>query len=130
MEWKYGDITSKIIAAGMEVHRNLGCGFPEDVYHRALEIEFPAHGLDAISEYSKPIFYKGTQIASRRVDFLVDNIIPTELKAIGILEDSHLAQALNYLEAHNLEVGMPLNFGNVSLQYKRIINKRYKVAQS
>ena len=129
MEWKYGDVTYKIIGAAMEVHRNLGCGFPEHVYHRALEIEFPLHGVQVISEYSMPIFYKGVQIASRRVDFLVDNIIPTEIKAVGVLEDSHLAQALNYREAYNLEVGMLLNFGNVSLQYKRIINKRYKVAQ-
>jgi GxxExxY protein len=126
MEWQYGNVSSGIMAAAMEAHRSPGCRFPEHVHHGALEIEFPAQGSDAIPEYPMPFFYKGNQIATRRVDFLVDNIIPTEIRAVGLPEDSHLAQALNYREAYNPEGGMKHNFGNVSLQYKRIINKRYK----
>ena len=73
-----------------------------------------------------PIHYKGTHIASRRVDFLVENIIPTEIKAVSNLDDGHLAQALNYLEAYNMEIGLLIYFGAPSLQFKRMINKKYK----
>ena len=71
------------------------------------------------------IFYKEKQIGTRRVDFLVENVISLELKAIIKLEDVHLAQAINYLEAYNLEIGMLLNFGAKSLEYKRLINPKY-----
>ena len=109
----------------MEVHKELGCGFPEHVYCRALAIEFPLHNLNAIAEYDMPIFYKGRHITTRRVDFLVENIIPTEIKAVSSLDNSHLAQALNYLEAYNLEIGLLINFGAPSLQFKRLLNKKY-----
>ena len=126
MEWKYGDITSRIIAAAMEVHRELGCGFPEHVYGRALTIEFPRHKLNAIPEFQMPIFYKQIRIAYRRVDFFVEDIIPTEIKAVTQVDNGDLAQALNYLEAYNLEVGLLINFGAPSLQVKRLLNKKYK----
>ncbi|GAB4022248.1 hypothetical protein GCM10028773_34260 [Spirosoma koreense] len=74
-----------------------------------------------------PIFFKGIHIGSRRVDFLVENSISVELKAISTLTDDHLAQAINYLEAYNLEVGMLINFGSPSLQFKRLMNKKFKV---
>jgi GxxExxY protein len=126
MEFKYADLTSRIIASAMEVHRELGCGFQEYVYQRALEIEFSIRGIQAIREYDMPIFYKNTHIATRRVDFLVENLISLELKAIANLESVHLAQALNYLEAHNIEIGLLINFGNTSLQFKRLLNKKYR----
>lgn len=125
MEWKYGDITSRIIAAAMEVHRELGCGFPEHVYIRALVIEFPQYKLSAATEFEMPIFYKGHHISTRRVDFFVEQIIPTEIKAVTDLDGGHLAQALNYLEAYNAEVGLLINFGAASLQFKRLLNKKY-----
>jgi GxxExxY protein len=88
----------------MNVHTILGNGFQEVIYQRALEIEFQLDGLEYKREMEMPIFYKGTQIGTRRVDFFVENLIMVELKAIIDLENVHLAQALNYLEAYNMEV--------------------------
>jgi GxxExxY protein len=126
MEWKYGNITSGIIAAAMEVHRELGPGFPEYVYCRALEIEFLGRDINALPEYPMPVYYKRSTITTRRVDFLVEDIIPTEIKAITQLDDAHLAQAINYLEAWNREIGLLINFGSPSLQFKRLLNRRFK----
>ena len=77
-------------------------------------------------EFEMPIFYMGEQIGSRRVDFLVEGIISVELKAIIKLEDVHLAQAINYIEAYNIEIGLLINFGSTSLNFKRLINKKYR----
>ena len=126
MEWKYGDITGNVTAAAMEVYRELRPGFPEHVYQRALVLEFPLHDVAAVGEYNMPIFYKGTHIASRRVDFLIADFIPTEIKAVSNLDDGHLSQALNYLEAFNVEIGLLLNFGASNLQFKRIFNRKYR----
>lgn len=82
-------------------------------------------GLSFQREFEMPIFYKEEQIGTRRVDFLVEQIISVELKAIIKIEDVHMAQAINYLEAYNLEVGMLLNFGAKSLEYKRLINSKF-----
>ena len=73
-----------------------------------------------------PIFYRQEQIGARRVDFLVEGIISVELKATTKQEDVHLAQAINYLEAYNLEIGLLINFGETSLNFKRLTNKKYK----
>lgn len=122
---KYEDITSRIIKCAMNVHTILGNGFQEVIYQRALEIEFQLDGLEYKREMEMPIFYKDTQIGTRRVDFFVENLIMVELKAIIELENVHLAQALNYLEAYNMEVGLLINFGSTSLQFKRLHNKKY-----
>lgn len=124
-DYKYKDITEKIIGSAMRVHAVLGNGFQEVIYQRALEIEFQLDGLEYKREMEMPIFYKDTQIGTRRVDFFVENLIMVELKAIIELENVHLAQALNYLEAYNMEVGLLINFGNTSLQFKRLHNKKY-----
>lgn len=126
MEYKYADITQVIIAAALEVHTIIGNGFQEKIYQRALEIEFKNYDLFATREIEKRIYYKGTYIGTRRVDFLINELICVELKAVIKLEDVHLAQALNYLEAFNLEVGLLLNFGSKSLEMKRLFNKKYK----
>jgi len=128
-EYKYKEITGKIIGAAMQVHKVLGNGFQEVIYQRALEIEMPFFGLDFNREFDMPIFYRDHQIGTRRVDFLVEDIISVELKAIINLEDVHLAQAINYLEAYNLEVGLLVNFGSKSLQVKRLINTKYKKSE-
>src|SRR5947209_475392 len=108
-EYKYSDITRRIIAAAMKVHSTLGSGFQEVIYQRAMEIEMPYHELSSVREMEMPIFYRGIQIGTRRVDFFVEGLIMTELKAVSHLEDVHLAQALNYLEAYNMEVGLLIN---------------------
>jgi GxxExxY protein len=124
-EYKYKDITGKIIGAAIQVHKFLGNGFQEVIYQRAMEIEMPYFGLRFKREFEMPIFYRYQQIGTRRVDFLVEEVISVELKAIVKLEDVHLAQAINYLEAYNLEVGLLINFGSKSLEFKRLINSKF-----
>ncbi len=124
-EFKYAEITKKIIGAAMKVHAVLGNGFQEVIYQRALEIELIKAGLAFVREFSMPIFYDGIQIGERRVDFFVEGLISVELKAREILEPGHYSQARNYLEAYNLEVGLLLNFGGISLEYKRLENPKY-----
>jgi GxxExxY protein len=122
---KYEDLTGRIIKCAMNVHSILGNGFQEVVYQRALEIEFQIEGLSYQREMEMPIYYKGNKIGTRRVDFFVENLIMVELKAIIELENAHLTQALNYLEAYNMEVGLLINFGSSSLQFKRLHNKKF-----
>ncbi len=70
------------------------------------------------------IHYRGQEIGTRRVDFFVENLIMVELKAVIQLEDVHLAQAMNYLEAYKMEIGLLINFGAKSLQFKRVHNNK------
>jgi len=125
-EYKYSELTSKIIGCAMKVHGALGNGFQEVIYQRALEIEMRDEGLIFNREYEMPVFYKQQQVGTRRVDFLVEGIVSVELKATIKLEDVHLAQAINYLEAYDIEVGLLINFGARSLQFKRLSNKKFK----
>jgi GxxExxY protein len=139
-QYKYSELTSKIIGCAMEVHKRLGNGFPsaaiglptarqEVVYQRALAIEMTLAGIEFSREFEMPIFYREQQIATRRVDFLVEGIISVELKAITKLEAINFTQAINYLEAYNLEIGLLLNFGEKSLNFKRLTNKKYKQSE-
>jgi GxxExxY protein len=119
---QHQEITKQIIACAMKVHSTLGTGFQEVIYQRALAIEFAKAGLEFSREHEMEISYEGQRIGTRRVDFFVEGKIMVEIKAITVLEDVHLAQALNYLEAYNLEVGLLINFGAKSLQFKRVHN--------
>ncbi|WP_206609985.1 GxxExxY protein [Maribellus luteus] len=123
-KYKYSALTSKIIGCAMEVHKQLGNGFQEVIYQRALAIEFSLQGIAFEREFEMPIFYKGEQIGTRRVDFFVEETVMVEIKALISLEDVHLAQAINYLEAYNMEVGLLINFGSKSLEFKRVMNKK------
>ena len=123
--FKYSDITSKIIGSAIEVHKTLSHGFQEVIYQRALEEEMKAKGLRFQREFDMKILYKGKEIGTRRVDFLVEELSSVEIKAISQLEDIHLAQGLNYLEAYNLEVGLLINFGSSRLEFKRLINSKF-----
>ncbi len=125
-EYKYSELTGKIIGCAMEVHKALGNGFQEVIYQRALEYEMELQGISFVREFEMPIFYKVKPIGTRRVDFLVENIISVELKAVISLDPSNLAQAINYLEAYNLEVGLLINFGESKLKFHRLVNKKYK----
>jgi len=122
--YKHADITRKIIGAAMKVHSTLGNGFQEVIYQRAMAIEMTKIGLDFQRELEMPIYYDSKQIGTRRVDFLVEGKVMLELKAVTALEDVHLAQAINYLEAYGLEVGLLINFGSKSLQFRRLINSK------
>ncbi len=123
--YKYKEITEKIIGAAMKVHAALGNGFQEVIYQRALEIELEDSGVRFVRELSMPVYYKNKQIGERRVDFFVEDKILVELKAIIQLENVHLAQAKNYLEAYNMQIGLLLNFGSTSLQFKRLENQKF-----
>jgi GxxExxY protein len=125
-QYKYSELTSKIIGCAMTVHKALGNGFQEVIYQRALAIEMNMAGIAFSREFEMPIFYREGQIGTRRVDFLVEGVVSVELKAITKLEDVHFAQAINYLEAYNLEVGLLINFGETSLNFKRLTNKKFK----
>ena len=124
-QYKYSELTSKIIGCAMTVHRALGNGFQEVIYQRALKIEMADNGINFSREHEMPIYYKQLQIGTRRVDFLVDGLISVELKASTKLEDAHFAQAINYLEAYDLEVGLLINFGAKSLEFKRLLNGKF-----
>ena len=125
-EFRHAALTGRIIGCAMRVHSALGNGFQEVIYQRALEIEMADEGLSFDRERAIRISYKGQDIGSRRVDFLVSEIIPVELKALVGLEAVHFAQALNYLEAFNLEVGLLLNFGAGSLEFRRVENDKFR----
>ena len=120
---KYKNITEKIIGASFEVHKYLGNGFQEVIYQRALAYEFYIKKLNFNREIDQNIFYKNLTepIGTRRADFVVENKVLVEIKAVKQLEDVHLAQILNYLRAYNLEVGLLINFGSKSLTFKRVV---------
>lgn len=121
---KYKELTEKIIGFAMTVHRTLGNGFQEVIYQWALALEMTYNKLGFIREKEMEIFYRSQSIGNRRVDFFVEDLIMVELKAIIILEDVHLAQAMNYLEAYKTEIGLLINFGARSLQLKRVHNNK------
>jgi GxxExxY protein len=123
-EYKYSDITEKIIGCALKVHNNLGNGFQEVIYQRALEIEFRKAGLAFNRELQMTVTYDGIKIGTRRVDFLVESKIIVELKAVSKLDNMYLNQAVNYLEAFDLEIGLLLNFGSTSLEFRRLINSK------
>ncbi len=125
-EFKYSELTSRIIGCAMNVHSTLGNGFQEVIYQRALAIEFQINEISFNREFEMPIYYRERHIGTRRVDFLVEDVLSVEIKAITKLEDVHFAQAINYLEAYNLEIGLLINFGERSLNFKRLTNKKFK----
>ncbi|MEO6722709.1 MAG: GxxExxY protein [Ferruginibacter sp.] len=118
------DITHKIIGCAMMVHNTLGNGFQEVIYQRAIAIEFSFNGLSFEREKEMGICYREHVIGTRRVDFFVEGCVMVELKAVEKLEGVHKAQAINYLEAYNMADGLLINFGGLSLEYKRVYNKK------
>lgn len=129
---KYQDITKKIIGASFDVHSFLGNGFQEVIYQRALSHEFQKSGLSFQREIEQQIYYKDLPkpIGTRRADFEVENKVLVEIKAVIELEDVHIAQALNYLKAYKLDVGLLINFGSKSMTFKRLILTQNKSVKS
>ena len=118
---EYTELTGAIIGCAMTVHRKLGRGFPEVVYQRALAIELYKNGFNAEREVDLPIFYENEKVGSRRVDFFVEKRVLVELKAVECLLTAHHVQIINYLEAFKLPVGLLINFGSASLEFKRFV---------
>lgn len=120
---KYFDLTGNIIGLAMEVHRNIGGGnFTENIFHRALLKEFNANGISYESEKKMDVFYKGEIIGQKRLDILIQNKVLIEIKVLSSLELIHFNQVINYLKAFNPEVGLLLNLGTKSLEFKRFVN--------
>ena len=122
----YEELTKKIIGCAMKVHATLGNGFQEVIYQRALAIEMEKQGLGFVREMEMSIFYEGIDIGTRRVDFFVEEKIMVELKAIIKLEEVNLAQAMNYVEAYKMEIGLLIIFCSKSLEFKRVHNNKIK----
>jgi len=125
--FKYGEITEKIIGLALKIHNTLGCGFLEVIYKRALELECKLNCMNYVREFELPVFYNDNLIGKRRVDFLIEGKVSVELKAVPKIEPIHIAQIMNYLRIHNLEVGLLINFGSKSLEFHRFTNKDYKL---
>jgi GxxExxY protein len=130
LDTRYNEITRQVIGCAMAVHRALGTGFQEVVYQRSLAVELAQAGIYFVREVEMPIFYKDVEVGSRRVDFLVEETVLVELKALTDLNASHLAQIINYLEAYRLEVGLLINFGEKSLRYKRFLKNHVHQTQN
>jgi GxxExxY protein len=113
----------------MKVHNTLGNGFQEVIYQRCLAIELEKAGLSFGREIEQNIFYQGIHVGTRRADFVVENDIIVELKALINLEDVHLAQAKNYVVAYDKPIGLLINFGSTSLQFKKVFNPKYRQNQ-
>ncbi len=126
---EFDDITYKINGCAMKVHNTLGNGFQEIIYQRCLAIELKKAGISFLREQNQTIFYDGEDVGSRRADFVVEGKIIVELKAIINLEDVHLAQAKNYVVAYDYPIGLLINFGAVSLQFKKIYNPKYRTVE-
>jgi GxxExxY protein len=119
---KYESQTHKIIGCAMKVHTTLGPGFMEVIYQRALAIEMTKQNLSFQREKELVIFYEGIDIGTRRVDFFVEDLIMVEMKAVARIDDVHVAQSMNYCQVYDLPIGLLLNFGSRSLEFKRIYN--------
>jgi GxxExxY protein len=118
-------LTYTIIGCAMKVHNTLGPGFQEVIYQRCLAIELKRAGLDFVREQEHTIYYDGIDVGTRRADFVIENKIVVELKALVNLEDVHLAQAKNYVVAYDFPNGLLINFGSQSLQHKLLFNPKY-----
>ena len=119
------ELTYTINGCAMKVHNTLGNGFQEVIYQRCLAIELDRAGLLFGREIEQDIYYDGIEVGTRRADFLVENKVIVELKAVINLEDVHLSQAKNYVVMYNFPIGLLINFGSRSLQFKKIFNPRY-----
>ncbi|MBE9248409.1 MAG: GxxExxY protein [Nostocales cyanobacterium LacPavin_0920_SED1_MAG_38_18] len=123
---KLDEITYRVNGCAMKVHNTLGNGFQEVIYQRCLEIELKRAGLNFGREVEQVIYYDGIDVGTRRADFLVEDQVIVELKALINLEDVHLSQVKNYVVAYDFPVGLLINFGAVSLQFKKVFNPKYK----
>ncbi len=122
---KLDDLTYKINGCAMKVHNTLGNGFQEVIYQRCLAIELERAGIAFAREQEHTIFYDNIKVGTRRADFVVEDSVIVELKALINLEDVHLAQAKNYVEAYDKPIGLLINFGARSLQFKKVYNPKY-----
>ena len=119
------ELTYKIIGCAMKVHNTMGSGFQEVICQRCLAIELERVGLGFKREQEQTVYYENIEVGTRRADFIIENKLVVELKALVKLEDVHLAQAKNYTVAYDFPLGLLINFGAQSLQHKLLFNPKY-----
>jgi GxxExxY protein len=129
-EMTLNELTYKINGCAMRVHNTLGNGFQEVIYQRCLAIELERAGVAFERELAHAIFYDGIEVGTRRADFVIEDCVIVELKALINLEDVHLAQAKNYVVAYDKPIGLLINFGSTSLQFKKVYNPKYNNNQT
>lgn len=128
-EYKYSELTAKIIGAAMKVHNTFNIGFPESVYKNSMVIELKKdESLQVQAEVPLDVFYEKQWVGTRRVDLLINNLIIVELKALSEMDERCASQLLNYLHAFNIEVGLLINFGKAKLEFNRFYNIKFKPA--
>ncbi len=123
------ELTYKIIGCAMKVHQTMGPGFQEVIYQRCLAIELGRGGLSFTREQEHTIYYEHIEVGTRRADFVVENRVVVEIKAVVALQDVHLAQGKNYVVAYDFPLGLLINFGGKSLEYKLLFNPKYRQHQ-
>ncbi len=123
-KYRFSELTEQVIGCAMRVHTALGNGFPEVIYQRALAVELELSGIQFSREKEHPVYYREVRVGARIVDFLVQDCLLLELKATSELTDNHFSQIINYLTAFKLEVGLLLNFGQKSLQFRRLVKSK------
>jgi GxxExxY protein len=116
-------LSKKIIGIAIDVHKELGPGFSEKIYSRALEIELGGKGFSFIKEKEVKIVYNGTYLGNQRIDYLIEEELILELKATPEINSAHEAQILSYLKVGGKKLGLILNFGRPILEIKRLVNK-------
>lgn len=124
------ELTYKIIGCAMKVHNIMGPGFQEVIYQRCLAIEFKKQGLVFQREQEQTVYYEDMEVGIRRADFIVEGKIVVEIKALVNLENVHIAQAKNYTVAYDFPLGLLINFGSQSMQYKLLFNPKYHPKQN
>ena len=125
----YSDLTKQIIRAAYDVFDELGHGFLESVYEKALEIALLEHGFDVVRQAAIPVYYYGEKVGDFRADLIVNRKIIIELKAVEKIQPIHEVQTVNYLKATKIEVGLIINFGE-KLQIKRKVFSNEKKKKS
>ncbi len=121
-QYKYSEITEKIIGCAFKIHSVLGFGFTENIYQRSLQVELEKQNLKFFREYETPIIYDNVEVGFRRVDFLIEEKVIVELKRVAEITNRELVQTLNYLKAFKKEIALIINFSEESLKFKRLIN--------
>lgn len=124
------ELTYKIIGCAMKVHNTMGLGFQEVIYQRCLAIELGRAELDYAREQEQTVYYEDLEVGTRRAEFVIENSVVVELKAVVQLLDVHLAQAKNYTVAYDFPLGLLINFGGKSLEYKLMFNPKYHPKQN
>lgn len=125
-EYKFSQLTGDIIGCAMRLHAKLGNGYPEIIYQRGLAHEMEKTGITFSREVEMPVYYDGIKIGTRRADFIINEQVVLELKAVSGTNNRHTNQVLNYLKAYNMEIGLLINFGENSLRPKRFINSKFR----